>query len=72
MKKMIYVLLVIIFFSIIFTFVLFEQLSWYHFGDIPTNVVLYRLIIFFIVLTISALTCYLLVIKNINKKNNKR
>lgn len=36
--------------SLIVTFVTFETLSWYHFGDIPTTVVSVRLIIFFCVI----------------------
>jgi hypothetical protein len=30
--------------SIIITFVLFEALSWYHFGDVPTTRVVFRLL----------------------------
>lgn len=69
MKKKMYASIVIIVLSLIFTFMLFEQLSWYHFGDIPTNVVLYRLIIFFFILNIIIFSCYWLVIRHINKKN---
>lgn len=36
--------------SLIVTFVTFETLSWYHFGDNPTTVVSVRLIIFFCVI----------------------
>ena len=36
--------------SLIVTFVTFETLSLYHFGDIPTTVVSVRLIIFFCVI----------------------
>lgn len=32
--------------AIIVTLFTFESLSWYHFGDVPTKVVLFRLIIF--------------------------
>ena len=35
--------------SLLITFITFENLSWYHFGDIPTKVVFIRLIIFFCV-----------------------
>lgn len=35
--------------SLTITFFTFECLSWYHFGDIPTKVVLIRLIAFFFV-----------------------
>lgn len=38
----------LIVFSLLITFVFFEQMSWYHFGDTPTNVVLVRLIIGFL------------------------
>lgn len=37
----------IILLSLIFTFILFEIMSWYHFGDIPTTIVLIRLVICF-------------------------
>lgn len=33
--------------SLIITFVTFEMLSLYHFGDFPTKVVLIRLIVYF-------------------------
>lgn len=49
MKKFVTLLGTIII-SLIVTFVTFETLSWYHFGDIPTTVVSVRLIIFFCVI----------------------
>lgn len=47
MKKIL-IGLAIVLVSLIITFVTFESLSWYHFGDIPTKVVLIRLIFFFV------------------------
>jgi len=41
----------IIIISIIIT-ILFEKLSWYHLGDVPTKTVLIRLIFFMIVLVL--------------------
>lgn len=49
MKKAITVL-VILLVSALITFVFFEAMSWYHFGDIPTKTVLIRLIAFFCVI----------------------
>jgi transcriptional regulator with XRE-family HTH domain/glycopeptide antibiotics resistance protein len=59
--------LIIGFISAIITFILFEALSWYYFGDIPTIRVFLRLIIFFSIL-------YLIIIKSYNfiiKKKKK-
>ncbi len=59
--------LIIGFISVIITFVSFEALSWYNFGDIPTIRVFLRLIIFFSIL-------YLIIIKSYNfiiKKKKK-
>lgn len=50
--------------SLIITFVTFELMSWYHFGDIPTKVVTLRLIVFFI-LVIALLTGIVILV---NKK----
>lgn len=49
MKKVVPYMLVAIL-SIIITFFLFEALSFYHFGDIPTTAVLVRLILFCVAL----------------------
>lgn len=38
--------------SLIITFVLFEMLSWYHFGDIPTKIVIIRFVIAFLFLSL--------------------
>lgn len=46
MKKAILILVDLLVCALL-TFVVFEAMSWYHFGDIPTNVVLIRLIGFF-------------------------
>lgn len=56
----------IVILSLLITFITFEALSWYHFGDIPTQVVLIRLIIFFII--VWAVLCGLIIlIKNLKK-----
>ncbi len=36
--------------SLLITFVTFTSMSWYNFGDIPSKVVLIRLIIFFVII----------------------
>ncbi len=46
-KNILYFIAVVL--SLLITFVVFELMSWYHFGDIPTKVVLVRLIAFFLV-----------------------
>ena len=69
MKKKLLKSLFMIVLSLAFTFILFEQLSWYHFGDIPTKVVLYRLILFFIIINIFILLIYWAIISN--KKTKK-
>lgn len=64
-KNILYFIAVVL--SLLITFVFFELMSWYHFGDIPTKVVLVRLIAFFLVvagLLISIVTF-------INKKKIK-
>lgn len=58
--------LVICIVSLVITFVLFEALSWYHFGDMPTTKVLSRLIIFFIIINFS-LTGLIVLIKKLKK-----
>ena len=64
MKKNILISIFIIILSLVFTFILFDQLSWYHFGDDPTRVVLYRLISFFLTLTTVTLGIYWVIIRN--------
>ena len=49
--------------SLTITFFTFECLSWYHFGDIPTKVVLIRLIAFFF-----ATECLIIVILHLLRK----
>lgn len=66
MKKVV-VYLGSIILSLIVTFVTFEALSWYHFGDIPTKIVAIRLIIFFCVVE-----CLFLAIFAIIKKYNNK
>ena len=60
MKKIIpYILVVIV--SVITTFFFFAAMSWYHFGDIPTPIVLIRLVFFCVVLicVLSAITYFI-------------
>jgi hypothetical protein len=45
------------------TFVFFEAMSWYHFGDIPTRIVLIRLIGFFCVLVGISISIIALIMK---------
>lgn len=66
MKKFL-VIIGTVLFSLIITFVTFEALSWYHFGDIPTKVVFFRLIVFFFI--IEGLSLSILAI--VNKFKNK-
>ena len=53
--------------SLLITFVFFELMSWYHFGDIPTKVVLVRLIAFFLVVAGLLIS----IVAFINKKKIK-
>ena len=66
MKKIILGILVCII-SLGITFATFETFNWYHFGDIPTEVVLFRLVVFFIITNII-LTGFILLIQNKAKK----
>ena len=59
--------LIIGFISAIITFVSFEVLSWYYFGDIPTIRVFLRLIIFFSILYLIILKSYNFIIKKKKK-----
>lgn len=45
------------------TLILFDAMSWYHIGDIPTQVVLIRLIGFYCVLSGITLSTIALIIK---------
>ena len=45
------------------TFVFFEAMSWYHFGDIPTRIVLIRLIGFFCALVGISISTIALIMK---------
>ena len=60
--------LIIGFISVIITFVLFEALSWYCFGDIPTIRIFLRLIIFFAIIYFMILKAFNLIVSKINKK----
>ena len=53
--------------SLIIIFVLFEGLSIYHFGDIPTKIVLIRIIVGFIILEFIIYSLYQLFKKKRNK-----
>ena len=66
MKK-VFVFLMVILVSLLITFFVFENLSWYHFGDIPTKVVLVRLIAFFLVVAGLLIS----IVAFINKKKIK-
>ena len=45
------------------TFVFFEAMSWYHFGDVPTRIVLIRLIGFFCILCGISISIIVFIIK---------
>ena len=64
-KNILYFIAVVL--SLLITFVFFELMSWYHFGDIPTKVVLVRLIAFFLVVAGSLIS----IVAFINKKKIK-
>mgnify|MGYP003571289669 CR=1 FL=1 len=49
--------------SSVIIFISYELLSWYHFGDIPTIMILFRLIFGIIILTFII---YKLIIKKLN------
>ncbi len=52
--------------SLLITFITFDSLSWYNFGDIPTKVVAFRLILFFAV-TAVILAITTLIFKRMEK-----
>lgn len=64
-KNILYFIAVVL--SLLITFVFFELMSWYHFGDIPTKVVLVRLIAFFLVVAGLLIS----IVAFINKKKSK-
>lgn len=64
-KNILYFIAVVL--SLLITFVFFELMSWYHFGDIPTKVVLVRLIAFFLVVAELLIS----IVAFINKKKIK-
>ena len=49
--------------SLVITFVFFEALSWYKLGDIPTPIVLLRLIAFFVITEIILYSIYNIIIQ---------
>lgn len=64
-KNILYFIAVVL--SLLITFVFFELMSWYHFGDIPTKVALVRLIAFFLVVAGLLIS----IVAFINKKKIK-
>lgn len=64
-KNILYFIAVVL--SLLITFVFFELMSWYHFEDIPTKVVLVRLIAFFLVVAGLLIS----IVAFINKKKIK-
>ena len=64
-KNILYFIAVVL--SLLITFVFFELMSWYHFGDIRTKVVLVRLIVFFLVVAGLLIS----IVSFINKKKIK-
>ena len=64
-KNILYFIAVVL--SLLITFVFFELMSWSHFGDIPTKVVLVRLIAFFLVVAELLIS----IVAFINKKKIK-
>lgn len=52
--------------SLLITFITFDSLSWYNFGDIPTKVVAFRMILFFAV-TAVILAITTLIFKRMEK-----
>ncbi len=50
--------IIILTITLLITLITFELMSWYHIGDIPTKLVLIRLIIFFTVIFITLLLVY--------------
>lgn len=70
MKRLGIVLITLIATAII-TFVFFEIMSWYHFGDIPTRVVLVRLIAFYCAVSGIAISTIALLTRKKDKNGNK-
>ena len=64
-KNILYFIAVVL--SLLITFVFFELMIWYHFGYIPTKVVLVRLIAFFLVVAGLLIS----IVAFINKKKIK-
>ena len=50
--------IIILIMSLLITLITFELMSWYHIGDIPTKIVLIRLILFFTIIFISLLLIF--------------
>lgn len=69
MMKKVIVALGIVSLSLLITFVTFETMSWYHFGDMPTKIVLLRLVVFFVVM-VAILTGIVLLVNKLKSKGN--
>ncbi len=54
------------------TFATFETFSWYHIGDVPTEVVLFRLVGFFIIVNVILTVVFIVLIKSKTKKEDKK
>lgn len=57
--------------ALLITFIVFQNLSWYNFGDIPTKRVKLRLFIFFL-LVLFTLICLSFIIKKLSFKIRSR
>lgn len=66
MTKKVMAALGIVLGSLLVTFVTFEAMSWYHFGDFPTQVVFLRLVAFFVVL-VAILTGIVFSVKKLRR-----
>ena len=66
MKK-IFIVFSICLVTLVATFIIFENLSWYHFGHEPTPVVLGRLILFYSMSTSAVVVIALNIFKELEK-----
>lgn len=71
MKKILIGLGIIIV-SLIITFGVFYTMSWYSFSTLPTKVILYRMIFFFIAILILLIGIIMLIKKFKNRKFDKQ
>lgn len=70
MKKIIAGIIIFLI-SLGITFATFETFSWYHIGDIPTEVVLFRLVGFFIIVNVILTVAFNALKKSKSKKEEK-